>query len=288
MLGAGGNKMQFTRRHAFGIVIGVAATIVAANGLNMFLNWETAAIVCGLLLGLEAGFWSGFPGLTYEVHARIFNRLLTKEFWSGLGEVFGVVIFYATAIVGIVLSAYTGVVASKWLYNQQWLLQLMNEDAGISTRGTEPSCLILAILLAYVAVMGLSNVLNHHSHKRLKCCLLHIPISLAIGLLVPVALPVLIVALVLVAGAGVIISAGMIVYCLLTVAARQEAATITVGVIVGGISGLCYGRWTQLAFGPTTLSIMVGAAAGLASAYAAYRLGRLLPTADKPATETAS
>src|SRR3989344_6679979 len=84
------DKMEFTRRHMCGIVIGVAATIVVANGLNMFLNWETAAIVCGLLLGLEAGFWSGFPGLTYEVHARIFNRLLTKEFWSGLGEVFGV------------------------------------------------------------------------------------------------------------------------------------------------------------------------------------------------------
>lgn len=36
--------MNFSTRHAFGIVVGVAVTIVAANVLNMFFNLETAAI----------------------------------------------------------------------------------------------------------------------------------------------------------------------------------------------------------------------------------------------------
>ena len=82
--------------------------------------------------------------------------------------------------------------------------------------------------------------------------------------------------------------AAIMLKCLIMMVGKHEAAAITLGVTSGGISGLCYGRWTLLAFGPTTLSILVGAAAGLTSAYAAYRLGRLLQTADKPTTETAS
>lgn len=278
--------MNFSTRHAFGIVVGVAVTIVAANALNMFLNWETAAIVCGLLLGLEAGFWAGVPGLTREVHARIFRGLLSNEFWSAIKTT----AYYVTAIAGISLAIFTAIGTTTWLFHQPWVLSWFTDgaDAENNCGMVKISAVVFAFIVTIVSEVALSDRLVDRSHRRLECGLLHLPIGLAIGLVMPVAVPLICAVVALMFGLIGILCIVLLAYCLLMVAARYEVATITIGVIVGGISGLCYGRWTQLAFVPTTLSIMVGATVGLTSAYAAYRIGRKLQAVNKPATATAS
>lgn len=282
--------MEFRTKHAFGIVIGVAVTIVAANAFNMFLNWETAAIVCGLLLGLEAGFWSGIPGTTCEVHAQIFKAMFSNKFLGAIKTT----AYYATTVAGIVLAAYTAFKTAMFLYHSQpWLLSW--SIRGTDAKDFNATCvfaaagsILLALVTTWLSAVKLSDMFLCDSHRRLKCCFLCLPTGLAIGLAMPIVFPLCGIAVALTIGLIGILCVVLLVYGLLTVAARHEAATITIGVIIGGISGLCYGHWTQLAFVPTTLSIMVGATVGLTSAYAAYRIGRKLQAVNKPATATAS
>ena len=271
-------------------MIGVAVTILAANALNVFFGWETAAIVCGLVLGLEAGFWSGVPSITREVHVGIFRVLLSSELRDGVKTI----IYYTTAVAGIALAAYMTFKTATWLFSSQpWLLSLATngtavEDINNTRILAMGSSVLLALFLTGLSEVNLSDFFLGSPYRRLKCCLLHLPIGLAVGLTVPVALPLFFAAAALMLGLTGVLLITLIVYGLLKVAARYEAATITIGVIVGGISGLCYGRWTQLAFGPTLLSIVVGSTVGLTSAYSTYRIGRLVQTANKPATATAS
>lgn len=289
--------MNFSTRHAFGIVVGVAVTIVAANALNMFLNWETAAIVCGLLLGLEAGFWSGIPQLTYQVHSVVFKTMLSPELWSAAFRVVKSIAYYATAAAGLALATYTAYKANMWLCHQPWLYQVLLQGGGDSMEITESNIIgmswigapLLAIAMTWIVQSQLFDVLSRYGGGRWwKCSALHLPCGLAVGIVLPPAFMLFCVLAGLIMAAVAVLLIVVLAYSLLQIAARHEAVTITIGVIAGGISGLCYGRWTQLAFGPTLLSIMVGVAVGLASAYAAYRIGRKLQAANKPATATAS
>lgn len=272
--------MNFSARHAFGIVIGVAVTIVAANVLNMFLNWETAAIVCGLLLGLEAGFWSGVPRLTYRIHKAVF----LEKFWRTIFSVLKPVVYYSTALAGFCLAVYVAFKVGVWMNHQPWLYWLFQDKdstffdntEGYIAMGTAIGTCMVSIPLTLVVQGWLFDQFD--GNRWWKCSTLHLPIGLATGLATGAAL---FTALFLVIAAfclfiiiAALVLAAIVIKSLILVAGKHEAMTITVGVVIGGLNGLCYSRWTQLAFEPTSLSIMVGSATGLASAYAVHHLGK--------------
>jgi hypothetical protein len=56
-------------------------------------------------------------------------------------------------------------------------------------------------------------------------------------------------------------------------AGKEATRAIVVGVVIGGITGLAYG-WTYLAFGPTTIAMVFGAAVGLGAGYLVHRVGK--------------
>lgn len=272
---------MFKARHAFGIVIGVAVTIVAANALNMILNWETAAIVCGLLLGLEAGFWSGIPRLTYHVHNEVIQGMLSPEFWSALFGVVKRVVYCTTFLAGIAVATYITYKAGVWLGHQPWLYSLIGDEKDLYLYGESADAKIVAWSLvgalwsaAFTLLVQIWLFDSISGGRWWKCGALHIPSGLAVGAVMWLVLPLFCAALVLVLATGAIILAAVILACLFKVAGKHEAITITTGVIIGGLTGLAYGHWTQLALWPTTLSIVVGSAAGLASAYIMHRVGR--------------
>lgn len=273
---------MFTVRHGFGIVIGVAVCIVAANALNLFFNLETAAIICGLLLGLEAGFWSGIPQLTYRVHGEVFKAVLSPEAFKAVKSI----AYYATAIAGIALATYTAYQANEWLCHQQWLYQVLRDEGGTKTAyydSTEESISLMSLFLSFplapIMIWAVQSWLFHdlfhyRPGKWWKCSALHIPCGITVGMILPPAFLLSCVLLGLVAAATAVVLTAIALACLFKVAGKQEAITITAGVIIGGLTGLAYGHWTNLVFEPTALSIAVGSIAGLVGAYVMHRTGR--------------
>ena len=67
------------KQEIFGLAVGVITVILSAMSLNHYFGWLNSAVMLGLILGLEAGFWIGAPQLTCKIHASAFSCLADNK-----------------------------------------------------------------------------------------------------------------------------------------------------------------------------------------------------------------
>ena len=226
---------------------------------------------------MEAGFWSGIPELTYDVHKTTITTILSHSSWCIIIGAVKTIIYYTTALCSLCLAVYVAYRVGVWTNHQPWLFWLfLDKNASAYFDNTEVNIMMGTTMMIALPTIILNCLAQNwlfsqfYRNRWWKCGALHLPMGLttglATGLLVIPAFMLVAMSLCMSIAVAVFMLAAIMLKCLIMMVGKHEAAAITLGVTSGGISGLCYGRWTLLAFGPTTLSIMVGAAAGLATA----------------------
>lgn len=268
------------KRHLVAILLGIVTVVLAGNLLNHLLGWDLTAILAGLVAGLEVGYWIGAPEITRKVHLRVLSGICSKTAATALLSLAGVIVFFTAYLAAIGASAYIGIHVAEWV--AAWSIW----GGGLSS--VEPNspfqlpvfsfaAIILSFAVSAIVIpLWLIDALFHDNEFAdglIKFLLIPI-IGIGVGLVMPfviiIGLPVLALA---VAGAVILLAIWGLT-SLVILAGKEELITITVGITIGGLSGLVYGQWTHLEVMPTMTAIAIGAITGLPAAYAVHRLGR--------------
>lgn len=243
--------MQTSRKHFFGIVLGVLATILVANALYHKFGLELISVLAGLLVGLEVGFWTGATAITAEAHRKAFYFM--PRLLRGLAKV---------AMVVVPVAIHYILWYSLWPYLRTYYIGIVNSE--------DPFTAIMTWAIGSIALfLGLATFWwcegSEWSVKK-------VGLSLLGGIL---CLPATCLAMIAVAFCTVLICFGivfLVTYTVLKLAGRYETMAITIGVVFGGLSGLAYG-WTYLEAWPTMMASAYGVVIGLFTSWAAARVG---------------
>lgn len=271
-----------------GIAIGSAVMVLVANIFNHLLGWEISAIIVGLVVGLEAGFWTGAPTTTKLVHEEIYDGLpelypivlgiitllvttgmfITVFFWPislcitkyshllphtlTLGP-FYAIIYAFYLLVGMFASLGWFVFIMDMMtdgHDENWFMKLVNK--GTRNPGAAVVVALIGLPAGLVAVIVCATVI-------LFGPIVLVVIALRAIIKIPIALVIL--------------------------CGKHETATIGVGVTIGGLTGLAYG-WTHLALPATSIAMVTGAAVGMATGWLLAKASAALQKlTEKPAAD---
>ncbi len=278
---------MFTKQKQRGIILGVLSGILFATLLNWQFDWQFLALGLGVLTGLEVGFWTGIPALTLQIHQTAFQKTFSRQGLNFLWQTL-VIVGVSCLVIASMLAAYV-----VPIFLQHLTPPLLADTYGISnifpnagSGNFIPSTHLggfAGLVMWFGCIVVLKKFLRNISVDRLWIVwLLVIPAGVLIG---AITYWLSLVIITLVGTAFVLSLATVITYILYSflrdglvalckTAVHNQAATITVGVISGVISGLGFGIWwTKFAFGPTMLSCLLGCSVGYSLAYATHKVG---------------
>jgi len=295
-------------RIVVGILAGVAAFILVAQTLNLLFDWFGFAIVIGAFVGVETGLFVGAFSLTMRKHVVVGSWLsyvilnkITPVFtsstvkmsakqvhsWANHRQVF---VVFLPWIIGLIPMLIFGQIYCYYFW-EQWL--------GVDQAGSNVSyyitmfvqVLYYSLLVWKLFIDGLNEFSkvrytypiydedDEAYYKRLAgkyrgyFAQYHVGYLAAIAFsgFISAALAPFLLSLIV-----VLLAIFLVAYmtdCAVMIAGQTFSRNITVGVLVGGLTGLAFG-WTELVFLKTLLEIVIGSAAGIASCLLLRALGR--------------
>lgn len=268
------------KRHLVAILLGIVTVVLAGNLLNHLLGWDLTAILVGLVAGMEVGYWTGAPQFTKKVHIKVLSGICSETAATGLLTLAGVIVFVAAYSAATGASAYIGKHVAEWV--AAWSiwgggLNIVEINSPVQLHAFSFAVMFLSFAVSAIVIpLWLMDALFHGNEfvdGLIKFLLIPI-IGIGVGLVMPFIIIIGLPILALAVASVVILLAIWGLTVLVILAGKQELATITVGVVIGGLAGLVYGQWTHLEIMPTLTAIAIGAITGLPAAYAVLRLGR--------------
>ena len=258
--------MSFTKMNVLGIGIAIITCIIIANGLNLFFGLDKIAQITGLLIGLEAGFWTGAYQPTKAVHQKLFEPFK----------------------MGFTIASYLSILAvsiwlAVWIHNEYNIITQLNVALGHRINGIliigEVIIFFLGMITIPYHLTEFFDVTEQKQNKKVSYLTRRIIISgtaLLMGILLP-ALVVVTIALAFLFLAlttlGTILGALLGIFIL---ASKHETMSIAFGGIAGSLAGLSLG-WTNMEFQALSMAMVLGIPVGLVSGWVITKANKVIP-----------
>ena len=259
--------MPLTKNHAFGIFVCVITCLLIANVLNYFFGWQLPAILTGLVLGLEAGFWTGAYETTYAVH---------KKLYCPFKLVFGIAIYVFS-----VWGAYTLAMLVNY-DNALGTMTAIKQWLNLAMSQSDAKLLEILIGLAQVGIfiggvvfmlpLKILQAFDDHSVKSFpRQMLILAGLMLFAGAFLPFILASIIAGVVFAAIAAIV----LVIIAVIDLSTKYETMSIAFGGTIGSLAGIAVG-WTKMDFQMLLIAMLFGSAIGLISGWLSPKMARLL------------